>query len=415
MENVKLFKPRRLRNILWFGIFALLLLGSANAQQQIKIQMWHWAANKEPIFENTVIPAYEKLHPNVTIVPRVIPKDSYFQVLTAAQIGGKAPALFHGNPMGDVLQQWKNGQVLDLTPFVDKKWKAALYPSTLKTLTIDGKILSMSTATNNVQVLYNKDRFNELGIKTPITTMDGMQKAVDTLRQHGYGGALYWASANDQAPTLFIDWAEQKYPDLFEAADRGDGKWTIPQFVNLMTKFNSYSDIWMSGVGSESLDQEVHLFATGKASMYIIGNWAVNSIEASHPKFQIGVFPVPGIDTSTRPAALGSTAGTWMVSSQASKAQQQAAIDFLRFFVLNYQGAVVKGIGLCPAGPPGEAALNQAKPLAQAMCKAQATSVPRDMFDAQARDALSAGIQGMLVGQATPKDVLKGAQRTKRR
>lgn len=397
---------------------AIALLGwgfflTASAQSKIQLQMWHWAANKESIYKDVVIPAYEKLHPNVTISTNVVPKASYWQVLTAAQIGGHAPALFMGNPLGDVLQQSKNGQVLDLTPYLDSEWKSALYPSTLDSLTIDGKVLSMSMATNNAQVLYNKDRFAELGIKTPITTMNEMKQAVDTLRQHGYGGALYWAQANDQGATIFIDWARQEYPDLFAAADRGSGRWDIPQFVDEMTKFDSYKGIWMNGVASLTLDQSVNLFATGKASMYIIGNWAVNSIMATNPSFQIGVFPVPGVDSNTRPAALGSTAGTWMVSSHVSKEEQQAAADFLKFFTLNYQGELVKSIGLCPAGPAGEAALSDAKPLAQALCKGQSAAVPRDMFDAQARDAMSAGIQGMLNGQATPADVLKDAQRAK--
>lgn len=399
--------------------FAFLLLASFSAStlaqdEPITLQMWHFAANKEPVYQQW-IEVYREVAPNVTIVTNVIPKDSYNQTLAAAMIGGEAPALIHGLPLGEPLEHYNNGQIIDLTPYVDDEWKAALYPSSLDYLTIDGRILSVSNATNNAQVLYNVDRFAELGIETPIATMDDLRAAVNTLKEAGYGGALYWAQTNDHAPTLFFDWAQQIYPEQFEAADRGEGSWDIPEFIDLMTEINSYSDIWMPGVASLSLDESINLFATGQASIYIIGNWAVNSIVQSNPEFEIGVFPVPALNDQTEPKALGSMAGTWMISSQVPEAQQQAAIAFLRWVALNEQGTLVSAIGLCPAGPAGEEALAGAQPLAQLLCAGQADSLPRDIFDPAARDAMAQAIQGMLNGQATPEQVLQAAQRAKER
>lgn len=242
-----------------------------------------------------------------------------------------------------------------------------------------------------------------------------MKAAIDLLKENGYGGALYWAQANDQAPTLFFNWASQMYPEEFEAADRGDGRWDIPEFVDLMAEIDSYSDIWMDGVASLSLDESVNLFSTGEASVYIIGNWAINAILNSEPAFEIDTFPVPALNDQTVPKAMGSMAGTWMVSSQVSEAEQQAAVDFLRWVSLNQQGGLVRAIGLCPAGPTGEEALSDASFLAQTLCDDQATSVPRDIFDRAARDAMAAAIQGMLNDQATPEDVMNAAQQAKER
>jgi len=75
----------------------------------------------------------------------------------------------------------------------------------------------------------------------------------------------------------------------------------------------------------------------------------------------------------------------------------------------------VRAIGLCPAGPAGEEALVDAHPLAQSLCDNQADSIPRDIFDRAARDAMASAIQGMLNGQATPEDVMNEAQRAKER
>lgn len=378
----------------------------------VTLGMWHWAANKEPIYQK-LIPQYQELNPNVRIETNVIPKNAYRQTLASALIGGEAPEIFHGLPLGDVWEQWQNDQVLDLTPFIDDEWRAALYPSSLDYLTLEGKVLSMSFASNNVQVFYNKDRFDELGIEAPLKTMDEMRQAVNLLRENGYGGALYWAQAYDHAPTPFINWGQQMYPEKFEAADRGDGRWDIPEFINLMEEIHSYSDVWMDGIVSASLDESVNLFASGEASMYMIGNWAINSIVAAEPDFEIGAFPVPALNEQTRPAALGSLAGTWMVSNQVPEADQEAAVDFLRWFALNHQGELVRAIGLCPAGPAGEEALSDAHPLAQQLCDDQADSVPRDMFDSIARDAMATAIQGMLNDQLTPKQVMEQTQKAK--
>jgi raffinose/stachyose/melibiose transport system substrate-binding protein len=396
-----------------FVVLMFVVIGCApSAPQQITLQMWHFAANKEAVYQEWIAD-YAKVAPNVTIKTNVIPKDSYNQTLAAALISGKPPDLMHGLPLGEPLQHFTDGQTLDLTPSIDDAWKKAMYPSSLSYLTINGKVLSVSEATNNAQVLYNQDRFDELGIKAPIATMKDLQDAVKKLRGKGYGGALYWAQANDQAPTLFINWAQQMYPDQWKAAELGAGRWDIPEFTQLMTEINSYSDVWEKGIASMSLDESVNNFVTGKASIFVTGNWAVASIVKGQPKFKIGVFPVPALNAKTRPAAMGSMAGTWMVSSKVPKAQQDAAIAFLRWGLLNKQGAFVKAIGLCPLGPAGESALATAEPLAQALCKEQVNSVPRDMFDVAARDSMSQAIQGMLNGQATPADVMKAAQDAK--
>jgi raffinose/stachyose/melibiose transport system substrate-binding protein len=388
--------------------------GVSQAQEEVTIEMWHFAANKEPVYQQWIA-EYADVAPNVTIKTNVIPKDAYAQTLAAALIGGEAPALIHGLPLGEPLELWGNQQIIDLGPYMDDEWRNALYPSSIDYLTIDDHVLSMSFATNNVQVFYNKDRFDELGIQAPIETMDDMRAAVETLKANGYGGALYWAQALDHAPTLFFDWGQQLYPDLFEAADRGDGSWDIPEFVDLMSEINSYSDIWMDGIASLSLDESVNLFASGEASIYFIGNWAINSILAAEPTFAIDTFPVPALNENTVPKALGSMAGTWMVSSQVPEAEQQAAIDFLRWIELNGQGDLVRAIGLCPAGPAGEEALPEASALAQSLCDNQATAIPRDIFDRAARDAMASAIQGMLNGQASPADVMKAAQQAKER
>lgn len=380
--------------------------------EDVVVEMWHWAANKEPLYQEAIA-EYQALHPNVTIVTNVIPGDTWDQTLAAALIGGEAPALFHGQPKGPVLEQWNNEQIVDLTSYIDEEWKEALYPSTWDVLTIDGKVMSMSFATNNIQMFYNESRFKELGIETPIQTMSDLQDASTTLRENGYGAGLYWASLLQLTPQFFIDYATQLYPEEFLAADIGEGRWDTDEFNQVMVDVNAFSDIWEEGVVSLSLDESVNAFSTGDVSFYFIGNWAINSIMANEPGFDIAVQPVPALNDQTGFSALASNAGTWMVSNQKPIEVQEAAIDFLRWFALNQQGLIVEAIGLCPAGPAGESALENAHELARQLCDDADILISRDMFTKVVQNEMASAVQGLLTGNLAPEDVLIAAQEAK--
>lgn len=388
----------------------IISIAPLKAQENITIDLWTWTANKLEVYEGWVEEYTSQYAPNVTFNINLIPRANYDQTLSAALISGEIPDIWEALPLGEPLEFYENGLSLDLTPFVDEEWAASLYPSTIDYLTIDGQILSISQATNNAQALYNKDRFDELGIEEP-QTMDELQAAITTLQEAGYGGAAYWASSNDHPPTLFFDWAQQLYPEQFAAANMGEGDWNIPEFVDILDQFATYNDIWIDGVTALSTDEMNSLFADGDISVYIIGNWVVNAILAFEPDFEIGVFPVPALTEEDRPAAMGSLAGTWVLS--ATSEHQDIILDFVRFTTMTGQDEAVSVVGLCPAGPAGEEALADANYVTQQLCEGQADSVPRDIFNPAARDALASGIQGILTGRASAEDALRAADRAR--
>jgi len=391
-------------------LLGLIALAPVSAQDEITIDLWTWTANKLEVYEGWIEEYTTEYAPNVTININLIPRANYDQTLAAALISGEIPDMWEALPLGEVLNFYENGLIMDLTPHVDDEWRDSLYPSTIDYLTINDQILSMSQATNNVQMLYNIDRFEELGIEVP-ETMDELQAAIATITEAGYGGATYWASANDHAPTLFFNWGQQLYPEAFAAADMGEADWETEELTALMEDIASYDDIWVEGVTAATLDESNSLFANGDVSVYAIGNWAVNAILGFEPEFEIGVFPVPAINEDARPAALGSMAGTWVVSSQTP--HQEAILDFIRFTTMNGQDEAVSVVGLCPAGPAGEEALADANYVTHLLCEGQETAVARDIFDRAARDAMAAVIQGVITGQAEPADVLRAADRAR--
>lgn len=406
MKSTKSF----VRILLVVAMLAGFVVAPLAAQETIDIDLWTWTANKQAVYESWIADYTAEFAPNVNININLIPRANYDQTLAAALIGGEIPDFWEALPLGEVENFYENGLILDLTPFVDDDWRAALYESSIDYLTINDKILSMSQATNNVQALYNMERFAELGLEVP-TTMDELLEVVRALDAAGYGKAAYWASANDHAPTFFFNWGQQLYPDAFHAADLGEADWETDEMVAMMEDIAKYDEIWVEGVTALSLDEANSLFANGDISIWFIGNWAVNAILDFDPAFEIGVFPVPALNADSRPAAMGSMAGTWVVS--ATTPHQDIIVDFIRWVAINGQDEAVREVGLCPAGPAGEEALAEANYVTKLLCEGQETSIPRDIFDRAARDAMAAAIQGVITNRAEPRDVLIAADRAR--
>jgi len=382
---------------------------AGKANKIITLNMWHWAANKEKIWDS-IIGEYQGLHPNMKITQKVIPHDSYLQALAAAQIGGQSPDLYHAQPGGETKMYVDNGQALDLSSYMDKDWQKVFYPSTLKSFKIYDKYYNVSMATNNMEMFYNKNMLKKYGIKVPIRTMDELRAGVKKLKNNGIGGILYWGNLPVISSFVFLIQAQVKYPKLYRNANMGEGSWDIPEFVSLMDHLGKLGrEVFFEGTPAMSLDQAVNLFLKKKSGMFIVGNWAIRSFRAGKPDFEIGVFPVPALEEKgSKPTAWGSLAGTWLVSSHTK--YKNEAVEFLRWATMTHQGDMVRSIGLSPAGPAGEAALKDADVLDQDMSKEQNTAIPRDNFDVKVRDIIGTGYQGILNNEVTAAKIMKKAE-----
>jgi raffinose/stachyose/melibiose transport system substrate-binding protein len=389
-----------------------LLAGCAQlTTQNVALKMWHWAGNKEAVYK-TAIEEYQKLNPSVKIEQRLIPLASYRQTLTAAQVGNEAPDIFHAEPFADVASHLKNKQIIELTPYFDAEWQKAFYPSTLEAFKIGGKFYNVSAATNNMQILYNVDAFAKAGISAPLKTIDELLDAVKKLEAAGAGRVSFRGGDPVQMSHWFTVYSRQLYAEKFKAADEGDGSFDAPEFVELFTRLEKFfKGAFAPGVAGFQEDPARILFSSGKASMYVTGNWAVRSIMNEKPAFKVGVMPIPALTAAAQPTAFGSLAGTWVVSSQ-SKSQKEA-VAFLKWYTLNYQDDLVRAIGLCPAGPPGEAGISAAPEIAQQLMKMQGQAISRDNFNQKARDAAGAALQGLVIGDLKPADVAKKIQEAK--
>ncbi|MET9223219.1 sugar ABC transporter substrate-binding protein [Streptomyces sp. NPDC088197] len=201
------------------------------------------------------------------------------------------------------------GGLTDLTQQIDSAGISKdLIPALKDSATYDGKQYGVGWYAGVRAIVYRKDVFTELGLKTPATWAE-LEQTVKTLKQKKPDMMpMPIAGASSYASAPFIWGAGGDF-----AKDSG-GKWTgtldSPQaraglefYTNLALKDDSSSVGASTWKETDLLDS----FVKGKAAMVIQGNWTPKTAVATDPtlKDKIGAFPIPGKDGGIAPAFLG--------------------------------------------------------------------------------------------------------------
>ncbi|WAL68206.1 extracellular solute-binding protein [Amycolatopsis cynarae] len=275
--------------------------------------------------------------------------DAYKQKIRSAVGAGQAPTLVFSWGNGGMLKSWVDaGKIMDLTPEVQKDpaLTSRYLPSVAATGVIDGKTYAVpNNSMQPVFLFYNKDLFARIGAQPP-STWDELMALVPRFNQAGI--APFSLGGQSKWPQLM--WEEYLVdriggPEVFNAiAANKPGAWSDPAVVRANTMIQQLVDAggFVKGFDSISTDSnaDTALLYTGKAAMYLMGSWAFPTIKQADPEFasgKLGWTSFPSVSGGKGAAAdiVGNPANFWSVSAQASDAQKQAAVKYLREGVMN--------------------------------------------------------------------------------
>src|SRR3954464_7834512 len=154
LTNLKTFLSRRalLRAGAGIGLAATAgqtQRGRARAAQdacggeEIKLTYGFWDDAQRPAVEQQIA-AFNKLHPNVTIEPQVVPWDDYWTKLQTGVAGGSTNDVFWINAASLPVYA-SQGALVPIQPMVDDgSIEADAYPESLRSLyTFDGKVFGI--------------------------------------------------------------------------------------------------------------------------------------------------------------------------------------------------------------------------------------------------------------------------------
>jgi raffinose/stachyose/melibiose transport system substrate-binding protein len=147
-------------------------------------------------------------------------------------------------------------------------------------------------ATNANAVIYNKAKFEELGLEVP-TTWD---EFIATLEKVKAAGEIPIYLTLKDAWTGMISWnslaANIAGEDFAENKNNGDDSFVksyseVADKMLTLTKYGHKDNMGVAyGDGNNA-------FASGKGVFYLQGNWAIPEIQKAEPSIELGVFPMP--------------------------------------------------------------------------------------------------------------------------
>jgi raffinose/stachyose/melibiose transport system substrate-binding protein len=229
------------------------------------------------------------------------------------------------------------GLVADLTSY-DKKygWRSRFDAGVYNDWLYKNTLYQVGySAVPHAFVWYNKDLFNQLGLQVPANrrpSMSDFTNYIATSKAAGlqpvaFGDKDTWPGGHFVTMMMLrnmslTDLAKLR-PDFWQA---NSAKWTDPGPIKALQAAQDAAKAgWFNkGFNGLSDGDASQLFATGKATMYQTGFWAVQTIPPVNPKLNFDFFHYPQMDQSI-PVSLINFASVGVVISSKSKYKDQAA------------------------------------------------------------------------------------------
>jgi raffinose/stachyose/melibiose transport system substrate-binding protein len=268
------------------------MTGVALAATTLTIESWR--NDDADLWNNTIIPAFEKAHPDITVQFNGVAPTEYDAGLNAKLEGGSAGDLITCRPFDRSLGLFNKGQLaaLNALPGMENFSDVAKSAWT----TDDGKATFCVPMASVIHgFIYNKSIFKELGLAIP-KTVDEFHAILDKIKAGGkyvpidLGTADAWESATMGFQNIGPNY--WKGEDGRKGLIDGTQKFTDKAYVDTWAELASWAPYMGDGYQAQKYPDSQNLFTLGKAAIYPAGSWDITTFE-KQSDFQFGAFPPP--------------------------------------------------------------------------------------------------------------------------
>lgn len=389
--------------------------GSGKEPQSITFA-FNDASGTEHYFQNAEA-AYEKLHPGVTITSEVLPAESYPQAIATRLEGGNAPDVFEaesGAGQTDSIQPFaKAGDLLALT---DPTLKTELAPASIGQFEYNGTVYGVSLGSSTNGIVYNAALAKADGVTlTASSTYSDILQACAVAKSKGKAlfGLAGSVAENNGIMALSIATSAVYGPDANWDAQREAGKVTFAGTPGWTTTLNAVVQMYkagcfQAGAAGAGFDALTNGSASGQLfGFFAPGSTAVDIAAASGGHVHLTALPFPS--PSGGPTYLSLSSDITIAGSAHTKSPNLVA-SFLEYLASPAgQKILAAGSGYFPVGTTDVSELAPAyQPSAALITSQQTRNYPTINWpNGKVYDDLGNGIQGLLTGQTTVKQVLQ--------
>ena len=258
--------------------------GAASAAaKNKKVTITFWNAYNDvtetPVMNGIVIPAFERLHPNIKVIDETLPYDGMLNKFIAASAGGNPPNLMRSD-IAWVPQLASEGILLETSK---QPWFAAVkkdaFPGPMSTNYWKGGYWGIPDDTNTQVLFWNKADFAAANLSGPPTTWAQMISDAQTLTiaskgQHGLGvdSTDIW----NVGPFVWAYGGSFTNSNATKASGYMDSSATQAAVQQLIT-FQQSGVIGSDFAGGSGAISGETGFPTGQYAMYLDGPWATTT------------------------------------------------------------------------------------------------------------------------------------------
>jgi raffinose/stachyose/melibiose transport system substrate-binding protein len=402
---------------------ALLLAGCSSsgapaAKEPQTITFAFGATNdQDKVAYTSLAQAFEKENKGVTITPLNLPTESYPTAIATRVQGGNAPDTFYaeggtGQPHS-IIPFAKAGLVLELT---DPAIKSALPSSQKELWTYNGKVYGVPLGTQSNGVIYNDELAKSIGVNIDASTsLDDIIAQCSIARAHGktiYGlaGSTF---ANNGVLAVALATSTVYGPDKNWNEKRAKNKVTFAGTKGWTTALDSIKKMYDSGCFQDgATGAGFDALTNGASSGKILGFFAPSAAAQ-----QIMVAAGGHVKLVALPVAAPSGTKTYLsvsadqsVTASAKTKSPKLAQDFLKFIISDKgQQTYSKLTGTIPVNAGSSTTLLPQYSEIQSMIASNDVRgyAPTAWPNAKIYTDLGNGVQGILTGQMTTKQVLQ--------
>jgi multiple sugar transport system substrate-binding protein len=311
------------------------------------ITFWHsYNPVETKALETTIIPAFEKAHPNITVQDQAIPTDEFHKKLLTAIAGGTAPDaaridiawLPEFADLGALA-------TLDTAMSDFSTFQKAVYPGPLSTNLLKGHYYGLPLDTNTRVWVWNKDDYTKAGLTAAPTTIDEMLadcaklKAAANATCYADGGTYGWAVM----PWIWSMGGDITDPGMTKSTGYINSPQTVAAYQMLKDMLDKgYLDKGILGGGVDTYGN----FGKGTLANVLDGPWMPALFAAQFPNKQLNFSLIPA-GTGGPISVVG---GEDIAVFQESK-NQAATAEFVRYMLSPDAQLAMAAVGQMPVRP----------------------------------------------------------------
>ncbi|PKQ19082.1 MAG: maltose-binding protein [Actinobacteria bacterium HGW-Actinobacteria-8] len=310
------------------------------------VTYWHAYSADSPevaTLEGTIIPAFETLHPGVTVKDVPIPYDELHQKLITAAAGEQLPDLVRAD-IGWVPELANLGVLEPLSTTMPdfQTYADQVYPGTLATNLWKGTYYGLPLDTNTRVLLYDAALFEQAGVAIP-TTVDELMDAGSALKEAGaYAFADNGAGGWNMLPWIWSAGGDITDPDVTVATGYLNSAESVQGIQNLVDMYNAgyMPDIILGDSGGLQTSDGL---ATDKYATILDGPWMYPIFAGQYPDFTVSASQVPA-----GPGGSVSVVGGEDIVMTKSSSNKDAAMEFMRYLLSEESQLAMAEVGQMP-------------------------------------------------------------------